>query len=194
MTDSIKVQLQNYLNRYDLRFETAEVDFIYQKLEQKTIKKRGWLVQEGQVCRYYFFILQGLVRTFYIDDKGNECITQFGIENWWITNLESFKHQTPSMVSIQAIEPTSVLRLSHSDMEMLYEKVPKLERLFRIITERTLIAIQRRSDFYMRKGSKERYDFLMQTIPNFAQRVPQYMLASYLEITPEYLSELRKKQ
>jgi len=194
MNNQMKEQLQDYLNRYDLKFEEEEVDLIYEQLEVKEFEKKAFLLTEGQVCRYHFFILKGLVRSFYIDDKGIERITQFGLENWWITNLESFKDKTPSLLTMQAIERTKVLCLSSTNLESLYFSVPKLERLFRIITERTLIAVQRRADFYRRKGSKERYDFLIKMLPNFAQRVPQYMLASYLEISPEYLSELRKKQ
>jgi CRP-like cAMP-binding protein len=134
------------------------------------------------------------MRSFYIDNKGNEKITQFALENWWVTNMESFTNETPSFLSIQALEKTTILILNKKDLEDLYTSIPKLERLFRIITEKMLIAMQRKANYYLQLKSKGRYDLLINQFPNFIQRVPQYMVASYLEITPEYLSELINKQ
>ena len=134
-----------------------------------------------------------MVRQFRVEENGNESISAFGIENWWITNLDSFINKTPTINSIQAIEETTVLQITNTQLEDLYVKVPQLERVFRIIAENTLIALQRKDEIYMKKSSKERYFILVAQIPDFAQRVPQYMIASYLDITPEYLSEIRKK-
>ena len=105
--------------------------------------------------------------------------------------MESFIKESPSTQNIQALEETTVLYLSKETLETLYRKVPKLERLFRIITENMLIANLRKSDVFLQMQSKERYTVFVQQLPNFIQRVPQYMIASYLEITPEYLSELK---
>lgn len=184
-------QLQLYLRRY-ANFSHSEVESIYQCLELKTFEKKAFLLKEGQICREYFFLIEGLVRSFYWTEKGRENVTQFAIENWWVTNLDSFRNETASWLNIQAVEKTTVLCLSRTKLEQLFVEIPKVERLFRIITEQTLIASQRRADFFLRKSSKERYQFFMQHLASFAQRIPQYMLASYLEITPEYLSELRK--
>jgi CRP/FNR family transcriptional regulator, anaerobic regulatory protein len=188
----LKDQIKNHFSRY-VEFSNSELDEIYSKLVQKTYEKKDYLLKEGQVCKNNFFLLSGLVRSFYIDDKGNEKITQFAIENWWVTNIESFIKNVPSYSSIQAIEKTKVLVISKKELEKLFKTIPKLERFFRIITENMLIAIQRRNDIYLQMKSKVRYTHLIRHFPSFSQRVPQYMIASYLEITPEYLSELRKK-
>ncbi|WP_298513561.1 Crp/Fnr family transcriptional regulator [uncultured Kordia sp.] len=189
----MKLQLANYLNRY-VAFETEEIDLIFDALSTETFQKKEFLLEQYQVCKHRYFIIEGLIRSFRTDSNGNENISLFGIENWWITNLDSFINETPSQNAIQAVEKTTVLSISKNDLEVLYTKVPKLERAFRIITEKTLIAIQRKDEIYMKQHSKERYYNLVDTIPNFAQRVPQYMIASYLDITPEYLSEIRKNR
>ncbi|WP_298900295.1 Crp/Fnr family transcriptional regulator [uncultured Psychroserpens sp.] len=189
----MKEQIKTYFNRY-VTFEDSEIDAIYSKLEEKTFRKKEFLLTENSICRYNFFIVKGVVRLFYLDAKGHEKITQFAIDNWWITHMESFIQQIPSTQYLQAIEDTTVLCLSKSNLETLYKTYPKLERMFRLITENMLIANLRKSDIYLQMKSKERYSFFVEKLPGFAQRVPQYMIASYLEITPEYLSELRRQR
>lgn len=189
----MKEQIKSYLNRY-VHFNEEEIHTFCDFLSEKKFDKKEFLLKEGQVCHHYFFISSGLIRQFYIDEKGNEKIIQFAIENWWTTNIDSFTNQVPSALNIQALEKTTAYIISKKSLENLFISLPKTERLFRIITEKTLIAHQRRNYFFMKKKSKERYQHLMEHIPEFAQRVPQYMLASYLEITPEYLSEIRKKE
>lgn len=189
----MKERLKSYFNKY-VAFDEEEISRFYSCLSLQIFQKKGFLLKEGELCRSQFFITRGLTRSFYIDHKGNEQILQFGIENWWVSNIESFLRDSPSNLYIQALEDTTVLMISKADLERLYSEMPKLERLFRIITENMLIALQRRYGFYMKMGSKERYEFLVKSIPDFVQRVPQYMIASYLEITPEYLSELRNQR
>ena len=188
----MKEQIRKHFSRY-VQFSDVEIDEIDSKLTQNTFEKKDYLHKEGQICKSNYFLLSGLVRSFYIDNKGNEKITQFALENWWVTNMESYIKNIPSYSSIQAIEKTTALMIDKVELEKLYKSIPKLERFFRIITENILISIQRRNDIYLQMKSKDRYDDLIQHFPVFAQRVPQYMIASYLEITPEYLSELRKK-
>ncbi len=187
----MKEQIKKHFSRY-VEFSNSEVDKIFLKLTQKTFEKKDYLLKEGQICKSNYFLINGLVRSFYIDNKGNEKITQFALENWWVTNMESYVKSVPSYSSIQAIEKTTVLIIDKEELDKLFKTIPKLERFFRMITENMLIAIQRRSDIYLQMKSKDRYDDLINNFPVFAQRVPQYMIASYLEITPEYLSELRK--
>jgi len=189
----MKDQIKKNLNKY-VDFSDAEIDELVSKMVFKTYERKEFIVSEGQVCKHKFFILDGLVRSFYFDEKGKEKIIQFALENWWISNMESFVLGIPSTSTIQAIEKTTLLSISKTDLEQLYDKIPKLERFFRMLTENMLIAIQRRNDIYLQMKSKDRYNDLTRNFPVFAQRVPQYMIASYLEITPEYLSELRKNQ
>ncbi|WP_298536466.1 Crp/Fnr family transcriptional regulator [uncultured Algibacter sp.] len=187
----MKEQLKTYFNRY-VSLSDNEVENFLSNISIKVFNKKDCLLNQGDVCHQRFFILEGLVRFYEIDDKGNERIDLFGVENWWITNLESFINETPSRQTIQALEKTKVLCINKTTLESLFESIPKLERAFRIITENMLIAIQRKDEVYMKQKSKERYSSLVNNVPRLFQRVPQYMIASYLNITPEYLSEIRK--
>ncbi|PIA79442.1 hypothetical protein BFR04_00920 [Gaetbulibacter sp. 4G1] len=187
----MKTQLQNYLNRY-ASFSSEEIDRFYNYLTPRTFQKKEFLLKEGDICKNKFFIIDGLIRLFNIDNKGHENIIHFGIENWWTTSFESFITEKPSLLYMQALEKTTVLSINKENLEKAYQNIPKLERVFRITTENMLIAIERKNEFYTKMSSKERYDFFIKKLPSFAQRIPQYMIASYLDITPEYLSELRK--
>lgn len=189
----MKTQIHSYLNRYT-PFSNEEVDAFFNFLVPKTFQKKEFLLNEGDICRNKFFIVKGLIRIFNIDNKGRENIIHFGIENWWTTNLESFITEKPSLVYIQALEETTVLSIHRENLEKAYFNIPKLERVFRITTENMLIAIERKNEFYTKMNSKDRYDFFIKQLPIFSQRIPQYMIASYLDITPEYLSELRKNK
>lgn len=183
--------LKKYISKY-VMLQNGELEYFGSLLEAKTFAKKEYLLHLGSICKYQFFLVKGLVRTYYIDDKGAEKIVQFGIENWWVTDMNSFINQEPSLVNIQAIETTKVLCIKKDRLDQAYTKSHNIERLFRLITEKWLIAQQKSSHFYMKASSKDRYSSLMKSIPDFVQRVPQYMIASYLDITPEYLSELRK--
>lgn len=188
---AMKEQIKTYFTRY-VEFSDEEIDGIYSELKVKVFQKKELLLKESAICKYNYFIIKGVIRSYYINQRGNEKITQFAIDNWWVTNMESFIKKTPSTQYLQALEETTVLYLSKETLEKLYSKYPKLERLFRIITENMLIANLRKSDIFLQMRSKERYANFAKTFPDFVQRVPQYMIASYLEITPEYLSELRR--
>ena len=172
--------------------EEAYTQFL-SNFEEIELKKKDHLLQEGKICRNYFFIKSGLLRTYYINHKGKEVITSFAIERWWVTDVESFFSQKPSHVYIQALEATQLLAISYESLEKVYREIPIINNLFRLITQNTLVAFQRRHNVYLKMSSKERYEAIRKQIPEFIQRIPQHMLASYLDITPEYLSELRRK-
>ncbi len=188
----MKTQLKTYLNKY-VQFTEQEIDIIFNHLIVENFKKKEFLLPQNAICKRRYFIIEGLVRLFYIDANGVEKTVLFGVENWWITNLDSFVKEIPSEKMIQALENTVVLSITREELEKLYRLVPKLERAFRKITENMLISIQRKDEVFMKKSSRERYSNLIRQIPDFANRVPQYMIASYLGISPEYLSELRKQ-
>lgn len=189
---STQKQLKEYINRY-IPFSDQEVLLFFEFLEIKKLSKRECLLPTNQVCNHHYFILEGLLRSYYIDEKGIDRIIQFAIENWWVTNLESYVRETPSTFTIEALEASTVLSISKPNLELAFIKIPKLERFFRIVTENTLVAIQRKNEYYMKLNSKDRFETLLKSIPDFLQRVPMYMIASYLDITPEYLSEIRKR-
>ena len=183
--------LKLYINRY-IDCSDKEFEIIASYLKQKEYNKKEYILSEGQVCKHYSFILKGLVRFYYIDHKANEVITQFAIEHWWFTNYESFILESPSRVYIQALESTVILTISKVEFNELLERLPKLERLFRLITENMLVATQKKYEYYLKMNSKDKYNHILKHIPQLLQRVPQYMVASYLEISPEYLSQIRK--
>ena len=184
--------LQNYLERY-VAIQADDMDEIMAAFKTMTFGEKEFLLKEGQVAQHQYFIVEGLVRMYYTDEKGHEKITQFALENWWLTAHESYINQTPSKKAIQALETTTVLAIHRDKMEKLLASIPILERFLRIIAEKTLLAAQRRGEWYLSMNSKDRYDDLVQQFPDFVQRIPQYMMASYLEMTPQYLSEIRKK-
>jgi CRP-like cAMP-binding protein len=131
---------------------------------------------------------------FYINEKGIEQTTQFAIENWWMADYMSFGSQTPSSFYIQAVENSDILSIDFHAQEKLLEEFPQLERYFRIIFQRAYASSQLRIKYLYDFSKEELYDHFNTHFPDFVQRIPQYMLASYLGFTPEYLSELRKKK
>ncbi len=183
--------LKAYIERF-VPLESKEYQLLSNYFEERSFQKKSLLLEAGMVCRHHYFLLEGLVRLYYVDANGQEQTVQFGKEFWWVTAMESFVHQKSSQMNIQAIEDVKVLVVSKEQLEEIYGIVPKTERLFRKVAENWLIAQQRNSHFFMKANSKERYQNLVRSIPNFVQRVPQYMIASYLNISPEYLSEIRK--
>jgi len=190
--NSAKSQIELYFNRY-LSFTSNEIDSFYSALEPRRYKKHEYLLSEGQVCRHRYFLTKGLVRSYYLNPKGVEQVVQFAVEQWWFTNFESFVSNQPSTLNIQALEAVEVLCIEKGLLETHFDKNPKLERVFRIIAENTLIAIQRRNEFYMKASGEEKYEHLITQIPQLVRRVPQYMIASYLDMTPEHLSTVRKR-
>ncbi|WP_431164866.1 Crp/Fnr family transcriptional regulator [Tenacibaculum halocynthiae] len=184
--------LVEYIKRY-ISISDSEIELFQSHLKIKRVKKKGFLLNEGQVCKSRYFITKGCLRLFYIDTKGNEQIIHFGIDNWWITDYESLINKVPSKLYIQAIEDTEVLELTINDFNNLCNVLPKTERLFRIIMEKTYIAIQKRIEFIYSLSGEENFNKFVTENPKFTQRVPQYMIASYLGMSPEFVSKIKAK-
>lgn len=157
----------------------------------KKLRKRQYLLQEGDVCRYTAFVEKGLLRTFTVDEKGNEPILQFSMEGWWIADLYSFLTDEPSQYNVEAIEDSQLLLISKPNWEILLQKIPAFERYFRILIQNNLIATQRRLMSSLSESAEEKYTKLIANFPTCIQRVPQHMIASFLGITPETLSRIR---
>ncbi len=185
-------QLRQNIGKY-VTLSDSEWQLFYAAFQSKTYAKKAFLFREGEICSHKYFLVEGLVRAFFIGAKSHEKITYFAIENWWFSNLESYVHQTPSNISVQALEKTQVLRIPKRELELLLIRIPKLERLFRLLSENMLIALLRKKEVFDPVSADQNYFQFVAALPEFAQRVPQYMIASYLEMTPEYLSEIRKK-
>ena len=159
----------------------------------KKLRKRQYILQEGDVCKYTAFVEKGMLRSYTIDEKGNEHIMQFAFEGWWIADQFSFLTGEPAIYTIDALEDSELLLLSKQAEEQLLQRIPKFERYFRILLQNSLIATQRRLIGSLSQTAEERYNQLIQTCPTIPQRVPQHMMASFLGITPETLSRVRKQ-
>lgn len=162
----------------------------------KTIElpQKRTLLKEGQICRSMFFVQKGCLRMFYINNKMSEQIMQFAIEGWWLADHISFLENMPSEYCIQTIEMSEVLALDKDSYNQLLMELPQMETYFRITMQKTVAANQHRSKLQFQMSKEEFYFHFCTSFPEFVQRVPQYMIASYLGLTPEYVSELRKKK
>ena len=170
-----------------------EVDVIASLFSFRTFRKRQYILQEGEINRHETFIVKGLTRTYEVDEKGQEHIVQFGLEDWWIGDLYSFLTETPTKYNIDCLEDTEVYQITRSNLETLYEKVPKMERHFRIIIQNAFIASTTRVASSLAKSATERYLEFTEQYPQIGQRVPNHQIASYLGITPQSLSRIRGK-
>ena len=177
----------------DISLTKEEEDLLLSKVNHRTYLKGQYILQAGDICKFQTFIFSGKVRTFYLDNNGNEHIVAFGIENWWVGDICSFATQTPAEFNTQCLEKTTVVQISHDNMEQLYSEIPKLERYFRIIIQAAYGNMSKRLVRNHSMSAKERYLQFINSYPEIAQRVPQYMIASYLGITKEFLSHLRKQ-
>lgn len=182
--------LIEYIKRY-VAISQTEIDTFNSYLKPKKIKKKEFLLKEGQTCKSRYFITKGCIRLYYIDNKGNEQTIHFGIDNWWITDYESLINEVSSKLYIQAIENTELLELSQENFEKLCVDLPKTERFFRIIMEKTYIASQKRLEYMFSLSGEDLFNKFISANPEFTQRVPQYMIASYLGMTPEFVSKIR---
>ena len=166
--------------------EEIEHFFLPQELKKKEI-----LLMEGKVCLANHFVVEGCLRMFFVNEKGIEQTIQFALENWWLADYTSFSAGTPSGFYIQAVEKTKVLSLTRGAQEELLKQHSQLERYFRLVHQRAHAAAQFRIRGLYGNSREVLYHQFVQRYPEFVQRIPQYLLASFLGITPEYLSELR---
>jgi CRP-like cAMP-binding protein len=160
----------------------------------KHLKKKENLLEAGKLCKSHYFIVKGCLRLFFVNDKGVEQTTHFAIENWWLTDYLAFQNQQTTGFYIQAVEDTQVLALDWHAQERLLAQYPYLERYFRLVYQRANGAAQLRIRYLYEFSREEIYAHFSTHFPEFVQRIPQYLLASFLGFTPEYLSEIRKKK
>ncbi len=186
------MKLEQHILKF-ISLTDAELQSVLSYFNRIETKKKELLLKEGQLCRYNYFVESGCLRMYFIDDKGVEKTVQFAIEKWWISDYFSFQQQSNSEFYIQAIESSGVLGLTFPNQEKLLEEHPKMERYFRMIHQTAHAASQMRGKYNKDFSREEQFRHFNANFPEFVQRVPQYMLASYLGITPEYLSELRAR-
>ncbi len=182
----------DYLQSY-VQLNDQEVSHLVEVLVERTYLKGQYIVQEGDICNTQNYILSGMVRTYYLDRSGTEYIIAFGQEHWWAGDLGSFITQTPADFNVQCLENTTVVQIPKDQLEDLYLKIPKIERFFRLIIQSAYVSAQKRIVRNFSLSAKERYLLFVAEYPTIVQRVPQYMIASYLGITKEFLSNLRSQ-
>jgi len=182
---------QNILKHITL--SKKELDNFCNLFNQKEVQKKHFLMREGDICKFEGFVTKGLFRVYHIDSNGFEQVLYFAQENWWITDIDSFTNETPSQLYIQALEDSEVLLISKKDKEFAYINIPKIEKLFRVMTQKTHIALQRRIIDNLSKTADQRYIDFIQKYPTLFQRLTNVQIAAYLGISHEFLSKIRRK-
>lgn len=183
--------LQNVAKHIQL--EKSESDYFLSLLSVKEVRRKEVVLQEGQHCTIINYVQQGALRAYYRDKEGNQNIIMFALSDWWVTDMYSFTSGKPSMLTVDALEDSVILQLQKVDLEKLYQQVPKFERFFRIIMQNAYVREQLRIIENLSKPAEERYKSFLVKYPLVVQHVPLKQIASYLGITPEFLSVIRKK-
>jgi CRP-like cAMP-binding protein len=176
-----------------IHLDKAEQNYFTSLLTEYQIERKSSILKEGQLCDTINYVQRGALRAFYRDDQDNESIIMFAIQDWWITDMYSFAGEKPAMLYIDALEDSVVLQLHKKKLDQLYSRVPKFEKFFRIMMQNAYIREQLRIIQNLSMPAAERYDNFLRKYPQFVNRVPLKQIASYLGITPEFLSVLRKK-
>jgi len=182
---------ENILNHISL--SENETEAFINLFEKKEIRKKNFLLREGEICKFEAFVVKGLFRVYHIDKNGFEQILYFAIENWWITDIDSFCNETPSQLFIEALEDSEILLITKKEKEYAYANLPQIEKLFRIMTQKTHVALQRRMIDNLSKTADQRYIEFSTKYPQLIQRLSNIQIAAYLGITNVFLSNIRKK-
>jgi CRP-like cAMP-binding protein len=186
--------LIKYFNSYATKsLGGDEIDLIQSFFVHKKFRKRQYYLQEGEICKYTSFIITGAMRQYGVDEKGEEHIINLFIENWWASDRESLLNQTPSKYFIDAWEDTEVLQITKTDCSYLVDTIPILAEWIRKLDANFAIASQRRISAAISLSAEDRFYDLEKTHPEFLQRFPQHVIASYLGINRETLSRIRSR-
>lgn len=188
MFSLLRAHIEKRVHLTDEEFEVSSKFFIPKKL-----RKNQFLLNEGEVCTHIGFVNSGCLREYTIDTKGNEHIVQFAIEDWWVSDLHSFLSGEPAEFNVDALQDSEVLLLEKSARDELLDKCPKMERFFRLLIEANHVATHQRIADSLSSSAEERYLKFIKTYPKLFEIVPQNQIASYLGITPQSLSRIRKE-
>lgn len=189
---SIDPLLQYFEKLIPLNEEEREL--VREKFRSRLYRKKQYALQEGDVCNHMNFVVRGCLRTYKIDEKGAIHVLQFATENNWINDLGSFHGIKPSVLNIDALEDTVVLQISHDDLIELYVKAPKFDRIFRVLIEKGFVRLQERLLQNISSTAEDRYQSFLELYPHLTNRLSQTQIASYIGVTPEFLSRLRNRQ
>lgn len=182
-----------YKNIYDrINISCEEVTEFRNFFDEQKIKKKNHLYTSGEVCKYMYFVEKGLLRNYYLNEKGEDITIQFGFEEHWVGDLYSFFSGDNTNMNVEALEDTDYLFIGRDDFEKALLNIPKLERFFRILIQKAYVISQQRIARTYSEDAKTRYDRLVKQYPDIINRVPQYHIASFLGIKPQSLSRIRK--
>jgi len=185
--------LLEYFERL-IPLDEEEKKLIVERFHPRLYRKRQYVLQEGDVCIQLNFVVRGCLRMYQVDDKGAEHIIQFASENYWINDLGSFHGLRPSHLNIDALEDTVVLQINRDDLVFLYLQAPKFNRIFRVLLENNFVRLQERLLQNISSTAEDRYKSFLNIYPHLVNRVSQVHIASFLGMTPEFLSRLRNKR
>ena len=188
MFSLLRAHIEKRVHLTDEEFEISSKFFIPRKL-----RKNQFLLNEGEICTHIGFVNSGCLREYNIDSKGTEHIIQFAIEDWWVSDLNSFLSGNPAEYNIDALQDSEVLLLEKSSRDELLEKCPKMERFFRLLIEANHVSTHQRIADSLSSSAEERYLKFIKTYPKLIEIIPQSQIASYLGITPQSLSRIRKE-
>jgi CRP-like cAMP-binding protein len=188
MFDLLRTNFQKRIPLSEEEFDRCVEFFVAKK-----VRKKQFILQEGEVCRSIAFVVSGCLRSYTVDGNGEEHIIQFAIEDWWISDLQSFLSGKPTTYNIDALEDSEILLMDKESRDKMLELVPKLERYFRLLQEANYVAMHHRIEGSLSSSAEERYLDFIKTFPTLILRVPQGQIASYLGITPQSLSRIRKE-
>lgn len=168
-----------------------ERQLVEERFKSRLYRRRQYVLQEGDICTKYNFVIRGCLRMYQMDDKGSIHILQFASENNWVADIGSFHEKKPSKLNIDALEDTMVLQISYEDLTGMYDLAPKFNRIFRVMIENSYVALQRRLLQNISSSAEERYLTFLQNYSHLTNRIPQTQIAAYLGITPEFVSRIR---
>lgn len=171
-----------------------DLDEICSKFKATSVKKGDFLLRQGRVCKFEGFVNEGCFRVFTIDQKGNENTLYFAVKGWWLMDVDSFMNQIPSELNIQALEDSNILSIQKNEKESLYNKLPIVEKLFRIMSQKALIAWQKRLIQNHCLTAKERYCHFIEKYPTIVSKLTDRQVSSYLGITHEFLSKIKRSK
>lgn len=184
--------LLDYFNKI-LPLDEEEKSAVEALFKERRVKRRQFILQEGDVSRHNTFVVEGCFKMYFVDEKGKEHNLQFAVENWWIGDIGSFHTEEPSKLYIEAMENSIILQIKKEDQLKLFVDYPKFNRIFRVLTENALVSAQRRILQNISSTAEERYLDFLNRYPYFFNRISNVQIASYLGVTPEFLSTIRKK-
>jgi CRP-like cAMP-binding protein len=177
-----------------ITLDETGIKYFTSLLQKISVSKKAILLKQGQICKNIYFVNSGALRAYYSDKQDKETTIMFGVADWWITDMNSFLNQQPALMHLEALETSEVLELSKTNLDKLYIEVPKFERFFRIIIQNAYVREQVRVIQNLSMTAEERYEIFLKKYPQIVERVTQKQIASYLGITPEFLSAIRARR